>query len=271
MAQSRFLKDVQITGMSGQKLTIQDIKSTYLEVESDFRKVGNLWGAYVFRNIGFYPTWLCLRLGVSANQVTIVSWIFELTSFVFFAVGSYTSVIIGAVLINVWALLEHVDGNIARCTNSCSRYGAFLDFLSGSVIAPLLFISIGIGLFRHPDPVMNSLASNLSVLDINSIFLFLGTWTALACVLSQFIRDEFVRTLSINLRVLQAQRKTALYYLEIIAHNLFCLSGVLMPLVLLGAIFSFLSTVILAWALINTGYFVSLLILLLKKGAILGR
>lgn len=256
--------------MRGQKLTIQDIKSKYLEVESDFRKFGNLWGALVLRNLSYHPTWLCLRLGVSANQVTVFSWIVELASFVLFAIGSYISAIIGAVLINVWALLEHVDGNVARCTNSCSQYGDFLDFLSGSVIAPFLFISVGIGLFRHPDPIMNSLASNFPMLDINSIILFLSAWASLTHVLSMLIRGEFVRIHSINLRVFQAQRKTVLYYLEIIAHNLFCLSGVLM-LIVLGAIFSFLSTIILAWALINTCYFISLLILLLKRGANLGR
>ena len=252
--------------MSRQRLTIKDIRSKYLEAETDFRKVGNLWGALVLRPLSYYPTWLCLRLGVSANQVTIFSWIVAIASFVFFASGSYLGAIIGAVLMNVWILLEHVDGNVARCTNSSSQYGDYLDFLSGSVIAQFVFVAIGIGLFRYPDLVMNSLAARFSVLDINSIVLFLGAWASLTHVLSMLIRGEFVRILSVSLRVFQVPRNTVLYYLETIAHNLFCLCAVLV-LMIFGAIFSFLSIIILAWALINTFYFISLLILLLKKGA----
>lgn len=256
--------------MTGQKLTIQDIKSKYPEEKRGFEKASNLWGYLVFRRISPYPASLFLALGISANKVTCISFIAELASFGFFIIGNYRSAVIGAILMNVWALLDYVDGDVARCTNSCSRYGEFLDSL-GSSIGGLLFASIGIGLFNHPDSGMNLLASYFPSLDIRGIFLFLGTWASLFFILPSFIGGELGRLFHVKLNDVMAQRKTALYYPEKIAWNLISLSGVLMPLLLLAAILRFSSIIVLAYALITTCFFVASLILLLKKAASLER
>lgn len=247
--------------MKGQKLTIQAIRSRDLEIERGFYKFGNLWGTFVFRNISHYLAWLFVRLGISANRVTEVSLIAELASFVFLAMGSYTSAIIGALLINTWCLLDHVDGIIARSTNSTSKYGEFVDYMGGT-LAALLFASIGIGLFHHPDPFMNWLTSYFPGLDIEAGILFLGVWASLFFILPLLMRAGVGGISHLKSGDVVA-RNRALYYLEIIGFNLFSFGGVPMPLVLLAAIFKFLSIVIVAYALINTGFFIGSFILLI--------
>ena len=52
------------------------------------------------------------------NQITILSVFIGLGGCLLFMLGSKDKIIIGALLINVWAVLDCVDGNIARLTKT---------------------------------------------------------------------------------------------------------------------------------------------------------
>ncbi len=69
---------------------------------------------FFFRPISFYESAWCARHGINANTVSYISIIVAVLGCVCFISNNYTCWIIGAILFNVWYLLDCVDENLAR-------------------------------------------------------------------------------------------------------------------------------------------------------------
>jgi len=123
-------------------MKLAEVKASYtVEKREDARK--DPWAHYVARPISFYPAWLFINLGISANAVTVAGFLFGLAGCGLFLSGH---MIWGAVLVNVYGLFDYVDGDIARATRTQSNYGARLDGFTYMAITAVLFICIGIGI-----------------------------------------------------------------------------------------------------------------------------
>ncbi len=103
-----------------------------------------------FGKLSWHPSWLFIRLGISANSATTLSLACGVLGSLFFAQGSYASIVAGAVLVNLYSLLDYVDGNVARYNNTTSRFGALFDVIAGFTVCALSFLAVGIGIFRNP-------------------------------------------------------------------------------------------------------------------------
>ena len=198
-------------------------------------------------------------MGISANKVTGIAILIGCIGCVLLAFGSYSSMIAGALILNIWALLEYVDGSVARCTNSSSNYGAFIDDLNASTMSILLFISAGIAAFNHP---------NLFVINVNkSVFLFLGCWASLFYIFPRFIGDAFVKAFSQDQCAFldDFKKNLSASIASKIRFNIYNTTGLIMPILLLAVIFKFLGFFVLFFALINTCAFIVLISQLLRK------
>lgn len=123
-------------------MNLKEVKASYTADKiADAQK--DPWAHYVARPLSFYPAWLCIKLGLSANSVTTAGFVIGAMGCVLFAYGH---LIWGAVLVNIYGLLDYADGDIARATNTQSDYGARLDGFSYLVITAALFVFVGIGL-----------------------------------------------------------------------------------------------------------------------------
>ena len=115
---------------------------------------------------------------ISPNQITCVSLICCLISFLFFISENKYALIFGAFFLYLKLLFDNVDGNLARVRNETSRLGRFFDSLV-DFIATLLAYG---GLTWR----------NFQVTE-NSFFLVLGIFAALSCLLqSSFFVYYFV-------------------------------------------------------------------------------
>ena len=245
--------------MAESGLTIADIRDKYLG-EKTLSERNNLWGYWVFRQVSYYPTWLFLKLGISANSVTIMGFILGLAGCALLAFGGYVSIIIGAILINLWALLDYVDGNIARYSGSGSKFGAFIDNANGLVVSGLLFLAAGIGAFHHGDLFFSWLS--------RPVFIMLGGWASLFYILPRFIADEFAKVFSREQDSLFDKFKGNMFssFLYSKIHlNLNNTTGIAMPALLLAAIFGCLGSFVLIWALITTGAFIVVMIKMIRE------
>ena len=251
--------------MKRKNISISEIRFKCKNSEEKEHFLKNMIWAHVLIRISYYPVWLFLRLGISANQVTYLSLISGTIGCMFLAFGTYKGMIIGALLVNIYALLDNVDGNMARCTNSCSKYGEFVDDLAGVIISVLLFTCAGIGAFNHLGPWLNSVIHNLNINIDKSVFLFLGSWASLCYIVPRFIGDEFQKVFSQK----QTKREDIIgapsSFINIITSNLYNITGLVMPILLLAVLFNFLGVFVLLFALINTSAFVVSIILLLRK------
>lgn len=251
--------------MKRENITIDDIRSKYHE-EKGISAKNLIWDYYILRRISYYPSWLFLRLGVSANEVTGIAIIIGFVGCIFLAFGNYSGMIAGALILNIWALFDYIDGNVARATNSCSSYGGFLDDFNTYLISVLFFISAGIGVFNHPDTFMKFLGFSFLSID-KSIFLFLGGWTSVFCLFTRFLPVKFEKVFSQDRVDFAAELKvnTFIRFLYKIGSNMINLVGIVMPILLFATIFKFLSFFIILYALITTCAFIVLTIQIVRR------
>lgn len=240
------------------KVSMAEIKAKYTDEKRALDRRG-LLTYFVFRKISWYPTWLLLKLGFSANEASALGLIAGLIGCLFFTFGSYTSTVIGAILVYCYVILDHVDGNIARYNDSVSETGEFVEHLCGFVVGIVAFASIGIGLFHHPDSVLNSIANYLFNVDVASwVYLVLGGLTALAIAMPAFFTHYLegkkfplaVRTVTRS-KGIAGRCSSVLHriYTFIVWHR--------MTFILLGAVFKFLSIVLFIFAVVYSCSFVA--------------
>jgi len=241
--------------MDEQKLTLNKIRLSYARAKREQDRE-DLWVYYVIRKISFYPTWLFLKIGISANQATFISIIVGVIGCSFLAFGNYGTRIMGALLVNFWIVLDCVDGNIARYEETFSNYGEFIDALGGYLLNAILFLSTGIAAFSHPElsfKFINQIfAGNLD----RSILIISGAWASIVIILSRLIFHKFMNIFSgvqsSKIRSAVESRKGLSHIFYLVVHNIVSLSGFLTPILLLAVIFRFLSIFVLLYALMNT-------------------
>ena len=124
------------------RTTLAELKRTVTEPYPE-----NVWTAKVIRPLSCYPTWLFLRLKITANQATITSLLVGLGGCATLALGYF---VVGALLINISYLLDRIDGNIARITGTSSILGRLIDGFTDFLLDALVPVSIGIGLYHYP-------------------------------------------------------------------------------------------------------------------------
>jgi len=169
------------------RFSLDDIRNSYMGQKGEQEKKFPLW-YYGIRRLSFYPTWVALRLGVSANQVTVFSLLIVLCGSVFLAFGYNMWVCIGSVLLNVFLVFDCIDGNIARVTGTSSPYGRHLDGMVGVVLSFAPFLTVGIALYNAPDDKLSKLINLVFSTEVTlgrELFLFLGVANALFSLLGQ--------------------------------------------------------------------------------------
>ncbi len=114
--------------------------------------------------ISIYFTWIFLRLGISANTVTILSGIFCIIGGFLLCSRSIWIVVLGIVFFYIYSLLDHCDGDIARYNRKSSLLGAFLDWYVHFLRDAAMFTGLAIGSFADQPSVFIIICGFLSVL-----------------------------------------------------------------------------------------------------------
>jgi hypothetical protein len=111
----------------------------------DHRRVGNWMARRLTRPLALRVTGLVLPWGVSAHMATFAAWAVALGAVACLGCGTMSGWIAGAILLQVWYLLDHVDGQLARYLGTESLDGAALDYLMHHTVNLLVPIGIGWG------------------------------------------------------------------------------------------------------------------------------
>ena len=97
------------------------------------------------RPVGRPLSKLLVRTSISPNQVSVVSILIGLAAAWFFANGNF---ITGALVFQLCAIIDCVDGDLARALFKQSRLGKWLDLGGDQVVHFSVFAGIGIGVGR---------------------------------------------------------------------------------------------------------------------------
>lgn len=102
---------------------------------------------FFYRPLSFFTSSLCANFGISANTVSYISAWVAVVGCLFFLPDNKTAHIIGAVLFNVWLLMDCTDGNLARSYKR-QPFGDFADALSSYMLVGLMGVFCGFAVYH---------------------------------------------------------------------------------------------------------------------------
>jgi phosphatidylglycerophosphate synthase len=112
----------------------------------DHRRIGNWLARRLSRPAALRVTWLIAPWRISANVATAAAWGCGLAAAAALGWGSIPGWVIAALLLQLWYLLDHVDGQLARLQGTASLDGTQLDFLMHHTVNLLVPMGAGWGL-----------------------------------------------------------------------------------------------------------------------------
>jgi hypothetical protein len=113
----------------------------------DHRRLGNWMARRISRPAALRITRVVAPWGISANLATLVAWATGAAAAAAFAWGTVWGWVLGGALLELWYLLDHVDGQLARLRGTASLDGVQLDYLMHHTINLLVPLGVGCGLF----------------------------------------------------------------------------------------------------------------------------
>jgi phosphatidylglycerophosphate synthase len=108
---------------------------------------------YIFRKISIYFTIVAIKLGLTANQATFLSLLAALGSLYFLMFNTARDLLAAAVLIFLYYILDHVDGELARYHIATGRQtpslqGHYFDLLVHRYSSNLMLFFMAISVYR---------------------------------------------------------------------------------------------------------------------------
>lgn len=213
-------------------MNIKEFKDVYTE---EIRTENSLWVRHIARPISFYFSYFFKKMGLEANQVTYLSMVVIGGAFVLFLLNSRISVIVAALLVNLWMILDCADGNLARVSKKKNPYGEFVDAMAGYTTLGLVLLGIGAAAGREHTWLQQFIPQ--------SYFIFIGALTAISTLLYRLLFQKFI-AVEYKYRIsqeLQLSKPTGL--LPTLDKN-FSISGLFQPALLLAAVLNFLQFLI---------------------------
>ena len=205
--------------------------------QSSRKKCDTWYGRNFARKISIFITVLFVKINLHAMTATTIFLLCGIMSSVMFFLGDKTSMLVGAVLLQFWYILDHVDGEVARYNEESSLTGLYYDELVHYIVHPLVFFGIGLGLFR---------------LNGNIIYVVTGIVSGLSIVLLGLIID--IKRLGVLEVICKNQKKSCNFFAirEDISRNSFmrkffsviyatCTYPSIMNVITVSAIIDFLS------------------------------
>lgn len=105
------------------------------------RRGGSFYDRMFTRRISIFVTAALYPLGVAPNSVSFANTLVGLAGWLL--VGSNTYPLIGVLLVHLWAVLDSVDGELARLTRRFSLKGLFLEDHGAYVMINAYWLAMG--------------------------------------------------------------------------------------------------------------------------------
>ncbi|WP_413378329.1 CDP-alcohol phosphatidyltransferase family protein [Alkalihalobacillus sp. 1P02AB] len=148
---------------------------SYREKSQTYSAKEDLWSWFVLRRLSIYVTLLFIKLKLTPNVVSWLSFLGIIFSGFFMLISTPLAFIIAFVSYNLGYLFDCVDGEIARLTGNTSKKGFFIDMLIQAATIPV-FISFVMSLlvlrgYLHLSVLESILLYVLIVVSIMSLLI----------------------------------------------------------------------------------------------------
>lgn len=201
------------------KISLRQIRDS---LPAEKNHADSIWTRYILRPVSIPVAWIFLRFGISANKVSYLSALLCIVAGALYVSGSFCLAVTGALLFNLFAVLDCADGNIARAAGTAGPFGGWADALGGYVAYTVVLFSLGYAAAIH-----NS--AFLGWIPQEKVWVLLGGIAASSNLLMRLAYQ--------NYRNIEPGEntgvKSSIGFEKIISENL-GVTGILMPAVLAG-------------------------------------
>lgn len=128
---------------------IDGLNMARLRLKLANRANDGFYSVFVLRKFSKLFTWAAVKLKMTPNQVTLISFAVGLLSAYEFSRGDFWSIFIGAVLLQLSLIIDCVDGELARYTRTFSPLGAWLDAITDRIKEYLVFFALAFGAAKN--------------------------------------------------------------------------------------------------------------------------
>ncbi|MBI4043118.1 MAG: CDP-alcohol phosphatidyltransferase family protein [Deltaproteobacteria bacterium] len=146
-----------------------------------------LYARYVTHTFSTLLVWLLQPISLAPNWISLASLLTAFSSLFFFAKLTALSALTGAILVELYYILDAVDGQWARFKKMKSLSGAFFDYLINYALQPPLFFAIGWGLYRQTASAFYLLLGFIAA--FSSLWVLL-IWDIRASILLAHLRNK---------------------------------------------------------------------------------
>ena len=110
------------------------------------RKKDPILSRLFYRRVAFSAAAFAANIGISANTVSYFSAVVGVVACLCFLPPSHITHILGAILINLWLILDCTDGNLARSVKA-QPFGEFADGISSYILVGLMCTMMGVATY----------------------------------------------------------------------------------------------------------------------------
>jgi len=144
------------------------MKTIRESLPEDKKQADGIWTTIVLRPLSIPVTWLALKMSLKANTVSYLSAIFSIGGGILFGMPGFFLPLLGAILLNIFSVLDCVDGTVARVTGTASLWGGWADAVMGFVAYTAVFLGTGVYVYLRsgwwPALVLVALTSSANLL-----------------------------------------------------------------------------------------------------------
>ena len=204
------------------------------------------WVKLWVRKASFPFTYLIINMGFSPNAVSVLSIAFVLAACAGYVISTPAAIITAVVLINVWLILDCVDGNIARCRKQKTIYGEFVDDIGGYYVVAFIYLAIAFCVYN---------IGGCWVDARNKWILAAGGVACICDILARLINKDYVNFSKNRSDYVQddyrTESKKSLSYVRRRVGKELGVSGLFMPFTIVGAIWHCYDLLVLFYLLFN--------------------
>lgn len=204
------------------------------------------WVKLWVRKASFPFTWLFINIGFSPNAVSVLSIAFVMAACAGYVISTPATIITAVVLINVWLVLDCVDGNIARCRKQKTIYGEFVDDIGGYFVVAFIYLAIAFCVYNM---------GGLLVEEGNKWMLAAGGVASICDILARLINKDYVNFSKNRSDYVQddyrTESKKSLSYVRRRVGKELGVSGLFMPLTIVCAFWHCYDLLVLFYLLFN--------------------
>lgn len=224
-------------------MTFKEIYDIAMPVSKREAEKHNYWVVFIIRPLSVLLTVPLVDSKIKPITITKYSVLASLLSAIFLGFGqSITFRLVGLFFIFIWAVLDGVDGNLARCQGTCSKLGELWDAFGGYLALVLVFLSVGVASYYDLNRIL---------VCENYWYLLLGGLTSVVSIFPRLIYQKKKAICpDFDIRHQKPTHKGDL--MEIIQSNI-AISGGMQLLLLIAIVFHLLNMFLFFYLFLYTG------------------